>query len=103
VRNHVALWGGVSAFFATLIGIGVIDVINAGGRWELLNGVFVGLITGGAVYAKQKLDDAREGRIEVGNIVMEERGDKTIMRLELDDEAPDLRFKKEVTFRVKRV
>jgi hypothetical protein len=103
MRNHVALWAGVSAFFSTILAIGVIDIFDPSDQLRLASGIVVGFITGGAVFAKQKYDDAKEGRVEVGDIVMEQKGDKTIMRLELDDEAPDLRTKKEVTFRVKRL
>ena len=102
MRNHVALWAGVSAFFGTVLAIGAIDILDPSDQVRFLSSIVVGLITGGAVYAKQRLDDAKEGRVEVGTIVMEEVGDRTVLRLELDDEAPDLRTKKEVTFRVRK-
>jgi len=103
MRNHVALWGGVSAFFATLLGLGIIDLANTSDRYQLLNGVFVGLITGGAVFAKQKWDDAKKGRVSAGSIVVTESDEKDIFTLELDKAPEDLKDKEEVVFKVHRV
>jgi hypothetical protein len=61
-RHDVALWAGVAAFFGSLLAVGVFDILNPD-RWvEYVGSIFVSLITAGAVYAKQRLDDAkREG------------------------------------------
>lgn len=59
-RDHqVALWAGVSAFFASLLAIGAIDVINPAEALRFVGSVVVAIITAGGVYAKQRLDDAK--------------------------------------------
>jgi hypothetical protein len=49
----------VSAFFGSLLSIGVFDVLDPPRAYELLGAVFVAATTAGAVYAKQRLDDAK--------------------------------------------
>jgi hypothetical protein len=58
-RHDVARWAGVSAFFGSLLSIGVFDVLDPPRAYELLGAVFVAGVTAGAVYAKQRLDDAK--------------------------------------------
>lgn len=99
-RHQVAFWGGVSAFFATILAIGAIDVLNPNDRLQFLSGVFVGIITGGAVYAKQRLDDEKSMR--AGTIVVKDIDDKTIFSLELDEDPEILEDKAELRFRVQR-
>jgi hypothetical protein len=58
--NEVALWSGVAAFFASLLAVGIFDVIDADQVWEYLGAIVVAVITAGSVYAKQRLDDAKK-------------------------------------------
>lgn len=99
-RHQVAFWGGVSAFFATILAIGAIDVLNPNDRLQFLSGVFVGIITGGAVYAKQRLDE--EKSMQAGTIVVKDIDDKTVFSLELDEDPEILEDKAELIFRVQR-
>ena len=63
--HQVALWAGMSAFFGSLLAVGVLDLFNAG-RWvNLTASILVAAITAGGVYAKQRLDDAKR---EVGQV-----------------------------------
>lgn len=101
-RNHTALWAGVSAFFATLLAIGTIDIFNPDDEIRLLSGFVVGLITAGAVYSKQKLEDAKEGRVKGGIIRVTEIGDKKVFSLELEGDPNQLEDKAEVIFQVKQ-
>ena len=58
--NHaVALWAGVSAFFASLLAVGIFDLFNAAKWLNLLSSIVVAAVTAGGVYAKQRLDDAK--------------------------------------------
>jgi hypothetical protein len=58
-RHDVALWAGVSAFFGSLLAIGIFDVFNVT-QWAQYIGAFiVAGITGGAVYSKERLDAAK--------------------------------------------
>lgn len=57
--HEVALWSGVAAFFASLLAVGIFDVLDPGQVWEYLGAFLVAGITGGSVYAKQRLDDAK--------------------------------------------
>lgn len=100
--NAVALWGGVSSFFATVLALGTIDILNPDDRVQFIGGVVVGLITAGAVYAKQRLDDAKAGRVQGGKIIMTETGDKTVFSLELDGDPEDLQHQKEIIFKVEK-
>lgn len=61
MSNHAtALWAGVSAFFGSLLAIGIFDVLNPDQWAEYLGAIIVALITAGAVYSKQRLDDAKK-------------------------------------------
>jgi hypothetical protein len=65
VNGHeVALWAGVAAFFGSLLAIGAIDLLNLSGIVEFLTSLLVAAITAGAVYSKQRLDDAKSIRKE---------------------------------------
>jgi hypothetical protein len=58
-QHAVALWAGTSAFFASLLAVGVFDLLEPG-RWlEYLSAILVALITAGGVYAKERLDEAK--------------------------------------------
>ena len=103
MRGHqVALWAGVGAFFSTVLAIGAIDILNPSDRVQFLGGVFVGLITGGAVYAKQRLDDAKQIRVHAGTLVVTEFDDKKMYSLEVDGDVENLESKKEVVFKVRK-
>lgn len=65
--HEVALWSGVAAFFGSLLAVGIFDVINPGQAWEYLGALIVAFITAGSVYAKQRLDDAKNERNSSGN------------------------------------
>jgi hypothetical protein len=61
--NHsVALWAAVTAFFGSLLAIGIFDVFNAGQWAEYLGAFIVAFITAGSVYAKERLDEAKRER-----------------------------------------
>lgn len=101
MRGHqTALWAGVAAFFGSLLAIGVFDIFEPDRVYEYLGAVIVALITGGAVYAKQRLDDAKHGQIHGGIIRITEVGDKKIFTLELTDEPVMFADKEEVIFQV---
>jgi len=57
--HEIALWSAVASFFGSLLAIGIFDVFNVDQWQEYFGAILVGLITGGAVYAKQRLDDAK--------------------------------------------
>jgi hypothetical protein len=98
--NQLALWAGMSAFFATLLAIGTIDIFNPNDQVRLLSGIVVGLLTGGAVFSRQKLDDAKQGRVQGGVIKVAQIGDKKVFSLELEGNPAELEDKQEVVFRV---
>jgi hypothetical protein len=102
-RSHqVALWAGVAAFFASLLAIGIFDILNPDQWQEYLGSLIVAAITAGGVYAKQRLDDAKEDRVHGGTILVSETEDKKTFSLELEGDPEDLEHKKEVIFKVKK-
>jgi hypothetical protein len=58
-RHDVALWAAVAAFFGSLLAIGIFDVLDPDKLVEYLGAVIVAAITGGGVYAKERLDYAK--------------------------------------------
>lgn len=58
--HEVALWGGVAAFFGSLLAIGIFDVFNPDQIYEYLGSLIVAFITAGTLYSKQRLDDAKK-------------------------------------------
>ena len=58
-RHEVALWAGVAAFFGSLLAIGIFDVFNPAQWLQWFGAILVAAITGGSVYSKQRLDDAK--------------------------------------------
>jgi hypothetical protein len=58
-RHEVALWAGVAAFFASLLAIGIFDILNPDQWAEYLGSLIVAFITAGAVYAKERLAAAK--------------------------------------------
>lgn len=59
IRHDVALWAGAASFFATLLAIGVFDIIAPGRAAEYLGAFIVAFITAGAVYSKERLEVAK--------------------------------------------
>ena len=59
MKHEVALWAAVAAFFGSLLAIGAIDVVNPEDLLKLTGSLLVAAITGGAVYSKQRLDEAK--------------------------------------------
>jgi hypothetical protein len=102
MREHqVAFWAGISAFFGTVLAIGAIDILNPSDIVQFFGGVFVGLITGGAVYSKQRLDEVKA----IGNggtIVVREIGDKKVFSLEIDEDPDDLERMDKIVFKVRK-
>lgn len=65
MNHHVALWAGLAAFFGSLVAIVTIDIFDPPLITRLIGAVFVASITGGFMYAQQRLTDAKtERRIE---------------------------------------
>lgn len=58
-RHDVALWAGAAAFFASLLAIGIFDVLNPDQVLEYLGAIIVAIITAGSVYSKERLDAAK--------------------------------------------
>jgi hypothetical protein len=59
-RDHqIALWTGVTAFFTNVIGLELLDRISDHDVWQIAEGVIVSVFVAGAVYAKQRLADAK--------------------------------------------
>lgn len=102
MKNQLALWSGISAFFATLLAIGTIDIFNPNDQVRLLSAIAVGLITAGAMYSKQRLDDEKLGRTQKGVIKVSDQEDKRVFSLELEGDPNDLKDKQEVIFKVDR-
>lgn len=100
-HNQLALWAGITAFFSTLLAIGAINIFDPSDRVRFAGGVFVGLITGGAVYSRQRLNDEKQGRVHGGVIRVSDVGDKKVFRLELEEDPDIFETSKEVVFKVK--
>jgi hypothetical protein len=58
--HDIALWSAVAAFFGSLLAIGIIDVFNPDELVKFATSILVAVITGGAVYSKQRVDDAKK-------------------------------------------
>ena len=102
-RSHqVALWAGVAAFFGSLLAIGIFDILNPDQWKEYFGALIVAFITGGGVYAKQRLTDAKEDRVHGGTIVVSETDEKKVFSLELEGDPENLEHKQEVVFKVKK-
>ena len=57
--HEVALWSAVAAFFGYLLATGLFDVLDVDRYWEYLGAFAVAAITAGAVYSKERLDEAK--------------------------------------------
>jgi hypothetical protein len=63
VNGHeIALWSGVASFFGSLLAIGIFDVFNPDQWVQYLGALLVAFITAGAVYSKERLDEAKKAR-----------------------------------------
>jgi hypothetical protein len=102
-QHQIALWAGVASFFATLLAIGIFDVLNPDQWLEWLGSLIVAFITAGSVYAKQRLDDAKKATKLGGSINMSETDKGLQYVLELDGHPEDLQHQDEVTFKVNRI
>jgi hypothetical protein len=60
--HQVALWAGISAFFGSLLAIGVFDVFDPDQWLQYLGAVIVAAITAAGVYANERLHDAKYER-----------------------------------------
>lgn len=61
MRGHeTAFWAGIASFFGSLLAIGTIDILNPDKAVQYLTAFFVAIITGASVYAKQRLEDAKQ-------------------------------------------
>jgi hypothetical protein len=99
--HQIATWSGVSSFFATILAIGAINILNPNDRLRFISALFVGLITAGAVYARERLHDARgeTGRLG-GNIVVTDKDGVKKFSLELLGDPNELDKQSEVLFKV---
>lgn len=62
--HEVALWAGVAAFFGSLLAIGIFDIFEPDQWVEYVGAFIVAGITAGAVYAQQRLSDAKTAKGE---------------------------------------
>lgn len=60
--HAVALWAGVAAFFASLLAIGIFDLLEPDKWVEYVGAIIVAVITAGSVYARERLADAKRER-----------------------------------------
>lgn len=97
-KHPVAIWSASVSFFATILAIGAIDILNPSDRLQFVSSVFVGLVTGGAVYARERLHDAKVA--QAGEIVVTEQGGKKLFSLELSGDPDELEQQAEVIFKV---
>ena len=58
--QEVSLWAGMAAFFGSLLAVGIFDILSPDKWLEYLGAFIVAGITGGAVYAKERLDFAKK-------------------------------------------
>lgn len=64
MKHEVAWWASVAAFFGSLLTIGAIDVIDPNNIIKLTGSIIIAVITGGVMYSKQRLDEAKDKRDE---------------------------------------
>lgn len=64
MKNHLALWAGLSAFFGSLVALEVGKIIANPNDWYfgLAGALFTSVVAGASIYSKQKWDDAKEAR-----------------------------------------
>jgi hypothetical protein len=59
-KHEVAFWAAVFAFFGSLIAVGIFDVLNPDQWLQYIGALLVAFITGGSVYAKERLEEAKK-------------------------------------------
>lgn len=59
-KHDVALWASLFAFFSSLLAIGIFDAFNPDQWVEYIGAFLVAAITGGSVYTKERLDEAKK-------------------------------------------
>lgn len=62
VNHQVALWAGAAAFFGSLLTISIVDLLNPDKWVEYVGAFVVALVTAGAVYSRERLQDAKRER-----------------------------------------
>ena len=60
--HEVALWSALAAFFGYLLATGLFEVLNVDRIYDYLGAFIVAGITAGAVYSKERLDEAKRER-----------------------------------------
>src|SRR5436190_956700 len=78
-KHQVAWWSAVASFFATIGAIGAINILDPNDRLRFVSAVFVGIVTGGATYTRERLHEVKDGSSEIGGdiVVSEDQGKKT--------------------------
>lgn len=61
-RHDVALWAATASFFGSLLAVGIVDVTDLDQLAEYLSSILIAAITGGVVYSKERLEDAKKER-----------------------------------------
>jgi hypothetical protein len=99
--HQIATWSGASSFFATILAIGAINILNPDDRIRFIGALFVGLVTAGAVYTRERLVDARNLTKKYGgDIVVTEVEGKKVFSLELNDDPHALDNQSEIMFKI---
>jgi hypothetical protein len=65
--HEVAVWSGVAAFFGSLLAIGIFDLLNPDQWAEYLGAFLVAGITAACVYAKERMNDAKQQKRDKGS------------------------------------
>ena len=63
--HEVALWSAAAAFFGYLLATGLFEVLDVDRIYDYLGGFIVAGITAGAVYSKERLNEAKETKKRV--------------------------------------
>jgi hypothetical protein len=102
IKGHqVARWSAASSFFATIGAIGAINILDPNDRLRFISAVFVGMVTGGAVYTRERLTESKTEQSKYGgDIVVTEDQGKKIFTLELEGNPEELEKHSEVLFKV---
>jgi predicted phosphoadenosine phosphosulfate sulfurtransferase len=58
--HEVAIWSALAAFFGSLLAIGIFDILEPDQWAEYLGAFLVAGITAAAVYAKERMSDAKK-------------------------------------------
>ena len=66
-HHEVAVWSGVAAFFGSILAIGIFDILNPDQWAEYLGALIVAGITAASVYARERMNDAKERKAKEKN------------------------------------